>query len=166
VLSTGERILQALELGAATIEQLATMLAVSYFTVYSAMTKLERDGAVCVTKLASPRRSGRKQNLYSLGTGELVSLGPVTDAKMPVMARLLGDVLVEHGEVALFINVDLTASIAMQTDSGYDRSLKVHGPSLVGVYRTGRLKTFEPRHVLEDIGERLAELKRRGAHAP
>jgi len=155
---TGERILQSLELGAATVEQLAAMLSVNRFTIYSAMTKLEKECAVRVIKAASPRRSGRPQNIYSLPMAGAVPLGRMTKERTPILARLVGDILFEHGEVALFVGADLNAEVAICSEPSYAKDLSRQIATLVGVYRTDRAEAFDPRRVVADIGVHLRDM--------
>lgn len=158
MLSTGARILQALELGAATVEQLTAMLSVNKFTIYSAMTKLEKKSAVRVTTAASPRRSGRRQNIYSLPMAGAIPLGQMTKDRMPVLARLVGDILFEHGEVALFVGADLNAEVAICSEPTYGKDLNRQSARLVGVYRTDRAEAFDPRRIVADVGVHLHDM--------
>lgn len=159
-----ERILTALDLGAMTADQLIKRLSLSEGIVRRLLNKLRTEGKVRVTRAAREHQLGASPRLYSRATSGLVELGRVKHDNAIVTARLVGDILTEAGEVAVFIGPNHAGAVAMHYDPGYADALDRHVTNLVGRYRSGEGSRFSAKAVAADIRARLAEVSKEASH--
>lgn len=163
-MTVSDAILDALKAGALSTAELAGLIGAKYKTVSQTLVRLQQSGRVAVAEVAARNRTAA-QKLYSLPAGGAIDLGRVTLERERQLARLVGDFVFEQGEVALFIGSNGKAALAIHHAPGYQAELDRHAGDLVGRYRAEDGQNFQPRYVIADIRERMAELPKRGARA-
>lgn len=160
-MTVAEQIRTALQIGPLAAPEIAKVIDAKYRTVFMTLQRMIQAGEVTMTRAASRDRSAGAMNLYSMAAGGAVDLGMVTPMREAQLARLVGDIAFEQGEVALFIGKNGCAALAVYNEPGYQRVLDAHGADLVGRYRIEEGKNFQPKRVMEDVRERMLELDRK-----
>ena len=159
------RILDALKLRAMTASELAKLLTASEAATRSALGKLTKSRCITSTHCAPSRSYRAPPRLYRLARGNGVLLGMAEPRHVPTIAARIGDLLLEHGELAVYIDRSRVARAMLHHERGYDFALQDAAQHLVGRYRRVEEEPFTASRIAEDMLDHLDELKRRQGRA-
>ena len=159
------RILDALKLRAMKASELAKLLSASDAATRSALAKLTKSRCVTTTPCAPSRSYRAPPQLYRLARGGGVLLGVVERRHVPSIAARIGDLLLEHGELAVYIDRGRVARAMLHHERGYNYALHGSAKQLVGRYRRHEDQPFTTDQIAEDMLDRLKELKKRQRRA-
>ena len=158
-MNLAERILGALKLGAMTAEQLGLALGVTSKSIRNEMGTLIAGKSVQYTQCAQSHRFGAPPRLYWLMDDKQIQLGSVSTRDVLPMAKRIGELLLEHGEVSVFVDGKRKVRVALHYDAGYAAALAQMVDQLVGRYRRDADEPFRAATIAEDLLHRLAELE-------
>jgi hypothetical protein len=100
-----------------------------------------------------------------LSGAKQLPLGTVGVNNVVSVAKRVSQLLVEHGEVAVFIDTKRMVRVALHHEAGYDDAFKTQGDFLVGRYQRKEDEPFKASLIADDILDRLIEIARRCAKA-
>lgn len=152
------RILDALKLSALTAAELARALTVSETSVRSALAVLAKKRCVTTTAFALPTY-GAPPRLYRLSDNRRVMLGLVAPRHVFAMAERISNLLLEHGELAVFVDAQRVAYAVLHHEPGYREAIAAQPNCLVGRYRKAEGAPCDASQIGEDILFRLEELR-------
>lgn len=148
-----------------TANQLEKALGLSEGPVRRVLNQLRADGLIKSARIAKDDRVGAPPRVYSLVTGGMVELGKVTQTNAAALARVIGEILLEHGEVAVFVGANHEGAVALHHHKDYAFAMDRHIESLVGRYRREEGRRFSPEAAAADLRSRLKELSQGNVHA-
>ena len=92
----------------------------------------------------------------------MIALGNAVQADLTFVVHRVRELVIHHGEVALFIGPSLEIAAVPHHESGYAAALDRHAGSLVGRYRYDEaMRQSDLPPIPADIRAHLAELRRR-----
>jgi len=153
-----ERILVALKSGARTACQLAEELGVALGTMRKALPRLEARRAIKAALAATGNKYGAPPRIYWRADEPMIQLGMAHEADVYLAATRVGELLLEHGEVAVFVDDHRNIGVALHHTGGYQDLLAKHSTWLVGRYRRIEDQQFRSVVIAEDMLDRLDEI--------
>ncbi len=153
------RILEALRLRAMTARELSKALSVTLVSMRIALAELTASRCVTTTPCACAGSYRAPPRLYRLASDKGVLLGLVKHGHVDSLAERIGDLLFEHGELAVFMGIDRVARVVLHHEAGYRDALERKVAHLVGLYRRAEDQPFRNSLIAQDLRGRLAELK-------
>jgi|GEM_PF-2321031 len=158
------RILDALREQSLTAAELSRLLDASESGVRSALAQLSKKRCISAAALA-PSTYGAPPRLYRLADERRVMLGLLAPRHVPGMVERISSLLLEHGELALFVDAKRVAYAVLHHDPGYQDALSKQAKHMVGRYRCSEVVVCAVSQIGEDILFRLEELREERARA-
>jgi len=151
-------VLALLKKGARTADQIATELGVAVSTLRKVLPKMELKGLIRATRSATGNRYGAPPRIYWLAREPMIQLGKAHRADVYQAGRRIGELLLEHGEVAVFVDDRWNIGVALHHEGNYQDLLAKHGAWLVGRYRRKEGEQIRTSFIAEDMLVRLEQI--------